>query len=171
MAEPWASFGTLDELGLPAPLAAMVARAEAKELRAEQRAEAERLAEAEDRAEARLHIWMVQRAQQLAMEGKSFNLNDPASLVMSPEEQAQRVFAAEDRAAARSEFRAKVDAGLLHVLDVRPDEMRQPGPDPEPEPDPAAAARSREAGYVKLRLRRFFNDLADASKYSGKART
>jgi hypothetical protein len=162
MGEPARFYGVDDvgELGLASPLAAMVARSEAAEARADQRAEAERKAEAEDRAEARLHFWMVQRARQLMMEGKAFDPTNPASMAMSMEEQAERVGAMEDREAARAEFRAKVDRGELHVLDIPADAMAPVRPEVTPESEELAdawagrmQAKTQHAGVV-ARIRR-----------------
>jgi hypothetical protein len=139
MTEPWAGFGPMDQVpGLATPLVALIARSEAAEVRREQRDEAERRAELEDRAEARLHYWMVQRAQQLSMEGRPFNPADPSTLVMPMDEQADRVFRAEDREAARAELRGKIERGEVHVLNIPADAMAVPRQESPPDAEELA---------------------------------
>ena len=86
---------------------------------------------------------------------------------------AEKVFAAQDAEARRLERRALLEAGVLHQLDLRADEVAPAaGPDASsPEPTPPATRAEREAGYVKLRLRRFRQHLAEASTRTGKVRT
>src|SRR4030095_8557082 len=139
MSTPFAFYGEPGELGLPAPWAARAASRDARE----RRERAERRARAEDRHD-RVMWNLMQRAH---AEGRQVNPADPSTFVPTPDELAARVFGAQDRAAAR------------HLRTVPPQKMPPPQPEPGVELQPAPAQRNREAGYVRLRIARFFRDL------------
>lgn len=153
MGEPFAFYATEDQLGLPAPWQAQLAREEARALAREQREAAERRERAEDRRDQALY----RAAMQALAEGREgVDLNDPSTYVLSGEELAARVFAEQDREAARADFKAAVDAGLLHVLNIPPDEMGPPPPPSDAELEAKRAdlelerkrRRSERAGVV-----------------------
>jgi hypothetical protein len=146
MGEPFASFGDLDQVGLPTSWLAMAARAEAAEVRAEQRAEAERRAELEDRQEARQHRWLTEQYRMAVAEGREgIDVARPETFCLSPDEIADRVFREQDRQTRRDAFRADVREGRVTVLNISPSDMA-----------PAAAAEAEEladgwAGRMKER--------------------
>lgn len=132
MTEPWASFGPdQDTPGLASVLVAQAMRADEREAARYQREQDAKRAEAEDRHDARLHHWLLTRANQLSMQGRTFNLNDPASMVMGMDEMAAMVFDSQDREAARNEMHRAIADGRLHVLNVPASEMSAPPPSAE----------------------------------------
>lgn len=152
MSEPWGMYGDPSELGLPAPWVAREARAEAAEIAREQRAADERRVRAEERHEQAL--WRA--AMQAMAEGRQVDLNDPSTYVLSPDELASRVFAEQDREAAWAERKALIEAGLLHVINIPPDEMGPPPPPSDAQLAEKAAdaeckraeRRTRQAGII-----------------------
>lgn len=142
--EPPAQFGWEVPGMLPGHLA-QVRRMERLEQLEVEREQAERQARAEDRLER----WMWQRAQEMSFRGEPFDLARPETLMRSPEQLADEVFAAQDAEAARTERKALIEAGLLHLLDVRPGEVT---------PAPAAVAESSASrASVVQRVRSAFD--------------
>jgi hypothetical protein len=143
MSEPWAAFydGAPQLPGVAPGWLAAARRAEALERAREEREAGERAARIEDRRDA----WMHQRMQEYAWRGIPFDPGDMRTLVKSREQLATEVFARQDAEAARADRRALVEAGLLHVLDTRPDEMTSPpvaeGPSAGSPSPPGAASR------------------------------
>jgi hypothetical protein len=152
MGEPFAAFGDVDQLGMPSVWLAAHARAEAREAARERREADER----RERGEERQQVALWQSYQRALAEGREgVDLSRPETYVLTAGELADRVFAEQDREAARADRKALVDAGLLHVLNVPADEMAAPRPDPAPDAEELAdswagrmQARTSHAGIV-----------------------
>jgi hypothetical protein len=129
--EPWGFYeGAHPQLPGVAPgWLATARRAEALEAARESREADERKARAQDRFDR----WQWQRMQEMAWRGQPFDPNDVRTLAYAPGELADRVFAAQDREAARAERKALVEAGVLHLLPARfVDEMPSQSPQSPP---------------------------------------
>jgi hypothetical protein len=134
----WGSWA----VGMAPGVAARARRLEALE-RAEQ---LQRAAEAQERADLRLERWAVQRMREMSFSGEPYDAGDWRTLARSPEQVAERVFAAmaaEDRV---REVRQKIEAGELVLLDAQevtsaPATPREDGSPPSPVPVSAARAR------------------------------
>lgn len=143
---PWAAFYDAEASGLLPGYAAALRRAEAME-RAE---ELRRREEARDRAELRLEAWTMRRMAELSARGIAFDPGDLSTLVESPAELAERVFAHQDAAAARQERRALIEAGVLTELgpmfagEATPAGGVGEAPEVHSSPTSPAASRARE---------------------------
>jgi hypothetical protein len=152
---PWAAvagatFGVPE--GLSPGYMVQFERAEAAE-RAE---EARKAAEAQDRADARYEAAVWEARQYAVAKGLPWDHTRPFEHVPSVWARADAMFALQDAAARRDDYRAAEAAGLVHLLHQgvpQPQPPSAPGPGASPRAPTAERAGIRDVRTV-LRLRR-----------------